>query len=818
MSAVSNDWIEKEITQSEEKLLEVEHDLHFAAHEQAGSQNVSKLSATPLSKLKSMEDNIDTIALAHDYHCVTSKYSHTTTSGAPNKSALLTPMIQFCRKLGTVLLHHDPPQQEQFSTSTTCHYQSMYDEIRQQYERLYRHLRARLLLDLRGVIRSSGFPSKQACEVWISELKVWSKNQYALVGYMIPNEKNGRDDGRGQETCLGFIFWSLIELDVLRQTVLEHILGEQSCGNQKSLSFMNELIRPILDRVRYHFLQHVNGGTTGKHEVADATHEKAIRFTSSRLDRLPEWVLIYIKEIMMENGVWNVLHDCVKPMTRAVTALLNEEISKHDAWTELTSPRKAKVEKVDFFFISEMIRLTKYVLDKRKFFRDASIIGGDRNPNKQFVPLPLCNAIEQFLQFDQFVSELINDDGYEASYDGLSRFSQELICCDDAMFNWWIHLEKYQSFQQIKSAMTSAGQPIETQRVLADVAECFLAIQDSLQKKQSYILDPNRREQFVKSIEIPLCMDLMELMHTKAARLRDEVTRNNRFDILNNGLLRSNINEWIKVISSTHVVALILLNRPTQDDGGDLERVGLSFDNLSKAMMEEFSSIFVETILMERAKLASYLMQCAYTLSSCPDHVQTLNLSPSLNETVHVLQVFCGSCFDARSDFVRSAMQGTLVDKFKHSFFDCAVELERNVAHLVEEKFLEVALDINDMIPDIDEYGAKQFYFDTQNVSSKFFADLVEEVEPEFSRLEDTSALMSSDDEIIKSLKSALVCLVSSQDLSEAEDESKDQVIDLNVFCDDETLLNEAHNMIQAKGFRHMKTRDAINIINRRKT
>ena len=153
----------------------------------------------------------------------------------------------------------------------------------------------------------------------------------------ILNEENGGDHRRGQEKCLGFIFWSLMELDdILRQTIQEHVLGEESRFNQKQLSFMNEIIRPILERIRYHFLQHVDEGTSGEHgehKLTNATHEKTVRFTSSQLDRLPEWVLFYIKEIIVENRVWNMLQDCVKPMCRAVATFFNEEISNQEYWT-----------------------------------------------------------------------------------------------------------------------------------------------------------------------------------------------------------------------------------------------------------------------------------------------------------------------------------------------------------------------------------------------------------------------------------------------------------------------------------------------------
>ena len=156
----------------------------------------------------------------------------------------------------------------------------------------------------------------------------------------ILNEENGGDHRRGQEKCLGFIFWSLMELDdILRQTIQEHVLGEESLFNQKQLSFMNEIIRPMLERIRYHFLQHVDEGTSGEHgehgehELPNATHGKTVRFTSSRLDRLPEWVLFYIKEIIVENRVWNMLQDCVKPMCRAVATFFNEEISNQEYWT-----------------------------------------------------------------------------------------------------------------------------------------------------------------------------------------------------------------------------------------------------------------------------------------------------------------------------------------------------------------------------------------------------------------------------------------------------------------------------------------------------
>jgi hypothetical protein len=117
----------------------------------------------------------------------------------------------------------------------------------------------------------------------------------------------------------------------------------------------------------------------------------------------------------------------------------------------------------------------------------------------------------------------------------------------------------------------------------------------------------------------------------------------------------------------------------------------------------------------------------------------------------------------------------------------------------VANKFLEVAVGIHNMTPDIWQEGAKVFARDVSVMMGS--SDL-----PLVLRLRNITELMSTDSKSVKPLFTALGGLVAAETF-----------IDIHDFSADGTLYEEAISMIKAKGFSSIELEDVASVLNRRR-
>jgi hypothetical protein len=67
--------------------------------------------------------------------------------------------------------------------------------------------------------------------------------------------------------------------------------------------------------------------------------------------------------------------------------------------------------------------------------------------------------------------------------------------------------------------------------------------------------------------------------------------------------------------------------------------------SLERLQLDDFVTSVVEVLIMERAKIAGYLMRCSHLLASASEDyiVGGINISPDLVET-HRVELFRGEC------------------------------------------------------------------------------------------------------------------------------------------------------------------------------
>lgn len=503
-----------------------------------------------------------------------------------------------------------------------------------------------------------------------------------------------------------------------------------------------ELFAPIVDKVRFHFVE-----------------KSEERVTSQRIDRLPEWLLAYLREqVLREGGPYEV----------AMLLVEGEEGA--------------------FQFLNELVRLVQWVLMERNFFRDPKICGE---------AILLYNGIEQLIEFDKTIQGhlpiLPSSSSMQMSLLGLMDL---LVCPDDELLHWWIQRERESVFSTLFDDDHTKDIPKPLANHVSPRAEIFCALIRSTQYKASVLFSPSL---YLREVAVPLCSQFVDALHETSTTLRNLLCQRRRNGVPSVGELTSNIHEWIEVINGTYLASRVLGREGSWQAGAaasrsdhDLARFGRSLEHLKGVMIEEFSTAFVETIIMEQAKCASYTMMASHLLASQKWDGDGSNLSVELEETKFVLDVLAKVCNSIISnDEEAGTSEGRIKQIAPH-------EMVKQVMERLADKFMEVAMDIHGMAPDIWHAGAQVFARDV-----KVLFD-----EPRFqlsSRLLDVAMLMSMDSKISRGLFFAISGLVGSEH------------VNFEAFADDGRLFEEAMSMVKAKGLVSIELEDVISILNRRR-
>jgi hypothetical protein len=628
------------------------------------------------------------------------------------------------------------------------------------YLSLFDYLREHLVTLLREELQSNRYPTAKGCG--------------ELLG------------GKNGTAYLATICQHLNRLENTHEQVIQAVEGVNVTGNKNSV--LLELFHPLLDRVYFHFIN-----TTVGDDGDPQNGNHGPKVTATRLERLPEWLLSYIKSnFLQDDGPYQVIRSVMGPSSALP-------------------------------FCQELIRLIQWVLvEQRNFFDDPGISGPQSNPQL------LYHAVEQFLEFDTILIELLadttntNDTIVDTSFSvsQFTRLMDTLVASNEELFDWWIQRER----ESVSSTLFPEDDSIYNNVPKAPLAsyispraELFCSLIRSVQLKAFTLKSPGV---YLREVAVPLCSQFVDALHETSVNLRNRLVQKHKrrqqpqqhqssssyTTIIDSEKQRlvSNINEWIEIINGTQLASQILLSNEravSSQSDHDLGRFGRSLERLVEVMMDEFAAAFVETTLMEHAKFANYLMLASHLLAS-PEHVsedimRKEDLTVELSDTKTVLLYFQEICDSILNP--RKIVDGDNSDEGEKLASCAPLGMRARVADRLVEKLLDVALDTNHVTPDIWLEGATVFARDVDIILGSY-RDI-----PAVDRLLEVTKFMTMDYDSFCGLFAAIGGLIGS-----------DSYLDIEELNADAKLGDEASSMLKAKNV-NCSLGYAVSILNRRR-
>eukprot|EP00804_Cyclotella_cryptica_P020916 CCRYP_009259-RA/>CCRYP_009259-RA protein AED:0.00 eAED:0.00 QI:82/1/1/1/0/0/2/1420/900 len=653
---------------------------------------------------------------------------------------------------------------------------------------------------------------------------------------------------------------------------------------------IDELCRPIANRLRYHFLEDQTAILSGAAK-SENSHD------SSHIERLPEWLFRYLREIT-DKGVYSLILKGLQPLIcRIMESLLqvlpveyamdegdqsqrrHEEHYSNSHCPSPTSPRqtfhhlhKQYHSHSSSYYLREIVRMARHALRSKSFFAHPDVVGRDcRNG------LIIKRGIEQLFLFDDYVREKQTEESSEAATGDVKppRLVDIFLSSNRGLFQWWLEEECHgaitilrecassslSSFQSLQEKVPDSDavdtnfkhvsvSPHSKQQppLFPSVSELFVALIHSSRIKSNAFSDVHPQKLYLSDVIGPLCSEYLDLVHGEASMLRKQLMARSKSGsgIPMDNELNANVREWIGIINGTHIASAILNSCHRNGVKEEmLERVGLSMERMRDAMVDDFVSTFIETVVMERAKFASYTMRSPFLLSQPNlDHLQdprrgqrdardnnggipsSLHLSTDLNDSYHVLSIAVRACHASLSA-AKNIMSSQGNDNgISEMLTFGALIIEDALSKSISQKLLDIAIDPQGMTPEIHLAGAQQFRYDAMSIASLFSSTpATHDGTGPLDRVAAASRLMSLSSTQLQQLKQILFDLSSSSNrrsmfgggTTDAETDSRQRCrLDADIFYGDERLMVEAENMLAAKGFHALALEEALSIINRR--
>lgn len=796
--------------------------------------------ATSLYKrAKEAQDEIQFIQLQRDVinlvnDTVKSSQRDEEVNGGGAETALSTAKDQ-CTSLGLVLIRHanhhhgNNTKTGQLYTKLMAWYTNLHKDTRQMTCNLFRtHLQK----------EAPGYPSHLESSTVIAD---------------IFSPLSAQQTHRQQQQSWLEVAKCLIEMQVVHDAV--QMVQTRTIDNNTHLSpqwrfdIVDELCRPIADRLRYHFL----GEQSGLFTASSSSSPRGLESDKvSTMDRLPEWLFRYLREIMENHGAHSVVMiEGVQPLTDAVidsllirAQFLSADVEDSDSSDAGVSARDVFIQLKQLYFghssvyfLREISRMARHALRVNSFLNHPDMVGSECRDRSIAL-----RGIEQLFLFDDLMKQKIESD-QEGEILGIDpilypvRMTDTFLTPREDLLLWWMGDERDIAIARLQKCAAStlpSCQPqnvdgssstnITNQQLCPPITDLFAALLYSSRSKANAFSDLRPQQMYVATVVAPLCSAYLELMHGEANLLRQRLlSRDVTKSFSGSGeLLTASVLEWISMITGVHYAGQAVLRLQTtqnvesdqihSDHRNPLDDVCKSVFAFADAMVDEFVSVFVEQIMMERAKLAGYTMRAPFLISEHPhehherrgqrekDAKITLTLSPDLNDSIHVLSVTLKACQSA------AAKVDSMGIKTAGMMYFGSRSIEKNLSHAVGCKFLDIGLDPMGMCPEIYLEGAKQFCHDVCSFEHLFQHNTPSEGPME--RAVAASRLMSLDESPLTALRDALCALISSDTGSEA--------LFISDFAADSRLLQEAESMLGAKGFGSLALEEAVSIMNRR--
>ncbi|KAL3776089.1 hypothetical protein ACHAW5_002741 [Stephanodiscus triporus] len=933
---ITADQIEADLSKANARLAHVQNQQHGTCDSNSHNENNNSAAVELFRRARELQDQIElldlnrgVVKLVSDV-VAKSRNNRVLESGDEDASlTLLSNATETCTALGFLLLQHNQQSNEEFcGTSVGRH--PYYTALAKWYDSLHHSTKAIALNVFRKQLRHHApeYPSNQRSSALISEALSTSSSSSSSCYY-----------------AWNLASRCLVELQVIYDA-LQIVQQKQGQPSSWRLDILDELCQPLADRVRFHFLEEQSSGIMS---CAATTNNNTGQIggggcNASKLDRLPEWLFRYLREVVENHGVHSlVMLEGVRPLVNSVIDSIavraleelegvdNEEDvldfgrgvfevqGERNTITDSSSGslrtdkilQHLKCQKYDHaptYFLREVARMARHAIRAKSFFHHPDVVGSECRDRTIAL-----RGIEQLFLFDSFIYDKAKE-GERNEYDQCGekecregsvifsppRMVKTFLLTDGSLLQWWFEEERdgmstllrecasstmlhsYRSqfeesnvggeggarFPNIIEISAAADSADRQQRLYLQISELFVALLHAARCKCYTIAHEQYSQMYIANIVAPLCSEYLDLVHTEASWLRKRLLARppvlRSANLPSDAFLTWNTSEWASLITGTNLAARAILLHQTKMNHsnhhhGVLDGVGESMKHLCAAMVDEFTSAFVETILMERGKLASYIMRAPFLLSQQSHNLDSperrrkkdkdmsirnmnLALSPDLNDSFHVISVVLETCNQLMLK-LRAMLPSdqSSSNKPSNALYHGCRSIYGALRFAIGQKLLDIAIDPQGMTPEIYIDGAMQFQHDVMAFDRLFrvgdgsgaeenriAASKVFEPGP-MERAVTASRLMSLESSQIQAIREALRALAVPNssavgsifgrgrgDELSGESSVSHERLDVDDFYSDERLMDEAVSMLEAKNFGALSLDEALSILNRR--
>jgi len=810
---------------------------------------------------------------------------------------------EICTSLGLLLIQHSSSHQQLNNEGRKS--TKLYNETLMWYTNLYNTTRtkAQLIFAAQLYKLSSEYPSTEKSSTVINEALVSSNSSLKVSGKCLVELQIVHDiimhlqsDTQGQQRVELPPSWRLDIVDELCKPI----------ANRIKFLFLNEETG-IMSSSSGQQLQAGNAQQQLQQSKIERLPEWTFRYLREVIDNHG------VLSLVMEDGVQPLIDMVINTLIQRISLLSTSDID-NDQHTP-TSPIPNAHEMIQqlkgqyyshstIYFLREISRMTRHVLRSKSFFQHPDVVGSECQDRTI-----VLRGIEQLFLFDTFIEDKMKDIG--VGYSGVNvsllpiRMLDTFLSSNESLFRWWLEderdgiiaalhecgsssLSSYQNDEDIlfTSSMDNIVDKEEegentssVDRLYPPISELFIALLHSARSKSNMFMSHQSRQMYIAVIIAPACSVYLDLVHAEATHLRKQLLARppstssststgvpsvnvlrSTTNLPSEKLLTCNTMEWSALITGTHLASQLLLqpspsSTDTSDDNNILEKVGVSMQHLCSAMVDDYTSALVETIIMERAKLATYMMRAPFLLSDpLPDlpelplsgserrgqrdrdtsnDSKILALSPDLNDSMHVVSVSIKACNEVKAKVgsmfqldVSSSNSGE-VEPSMMLYYGCQ-SIHDAIKCAIGQKLLDIALDPQGMTPEIYQSGGMQFECDVKAFNRLFSARQANQQPGPMERVVTSARLMSLESSQIHTLRETFRSLVVDTDTtirnlfgrtvdeSGEMNEPSNSRLDVDDFYKDQRLVDEASNMLEAKGFNELALEEALSILNRR--
>jgi len=737
------------------------------------------------------------------------------------------------------------------------------------YQFLYLTSLDRVTKQIQSFLRVQGYPKNEECSKQLqTELRSFleqTKKSESIFGSRDCN--HNVNDLKSCSIYLMHLYVIHLSTSTISESIFRLSNGsiEECLPSSLRIPIIGEFGRPIIERIMYHFS--LKNNNENKREDKDDEYNGKIE---NKI--LVEHLLSYTQENIEATLI--LIHQSLYPCLKYVIAEHTRILLHGQDITHENEECMARSPDLVNYFLTEVVYAVYRLIEDRLVFKDKKLL-----ENSSLY----IHALNQILSFDEFIMKCSSEYESEKENAIISRpprlidlflnssplFLQTLVSME------WKGASFLLSSASLSSKITKTQEEMKQESSLKNLShliflspetEVFLSFYESIKRKLMVVTQKNARKAFVTKILLPLSMQLLEQLHGKAKLLLKkldewgnkkpkeeslgkvdgltniDVERKFRSKMNENDNLKYIIHEWCDIFTGTNLVIHTLMDPNLdsfEDHLNDLNRSGKSLQGLLEAMIEECSSHLVERMMMEKAKMAMYLMQCPHLLSLSSHGSQNIsNSAPSLSsdlvEAVRVLSIILEGCRE-KSNHIPSISCFKVENEEKYSMMRKMLAfgpdtIQSSLSLKISKKLVEIVLD-ELQVYEIRFKGSCQFRHDVEeiiNLFQNYFhgkRDLQLQYDfTSFHRIHNLSKFITMEWKQFVSIKEAMYGLC--QDKFSSYDNVRNDhngVVEETVrylsahdLESDFTIMHQAKTMLAAKGMDWLEISDAVLVLNRR--